>query len=176
MKSDISRRYRFMEFQRYAGKREKRRAFALLKALLLGILLLLIACNWARDERKLPPRSQIGWISDNEFRVRAAGAAKYKAGDLSERKTQALQAAILMAHYIIYEEFITTIARDVAHIPRSEIKKRVTQELGQHISAGKVIEMEYDGEGNCKLIYEITGENIKQKLYSVRNRMMIENK
>lgn len=117
--------------------------------------------------------SNRGWLSDDAFLVRAVGCAKYKTNESTTRKAQALHAALIMAKFIALEEFTTTIARDVTRIPRREILNKITIEFGSPINEGKVVELYYDDDDNCTIAYLINSPNIKQRLFALRNRLLV---
>lgn len=115
-----------------------------------------------------------GWISDDAFRVRAAGTAKYETADLHARKQQALQSAVLMARVIVYEELSAVIADDVKRLSRKEIIRRLKNEFDGYVKDGRAVDVNCDDEGICAIIFEIRGERIKQKFFALRNRLMME--
>ncbi len=145
----------------------------LIKIVPCGFLCILMACAGTQD---VFLDRGTGWISEDAFRARAAGAAKYETADIPVRKQQALQAAILMCCFIIFEELTSAIARDVKRLSRKEILKRVQNEFGVYVKAGRAVEVKYDGEGICTVLFEIRGEGIKQKFYTFRNRLMVESR
>ncbi len=145
----------------------------LVKIAWILITLLLIACAGTPE---IQPTRGIGWISDDAFRVKAAGVAKYEVADLQLRKQQALQAAMLMARFIVFEEFTATIADDVIRLPRREILKRVKSEFAFYVKEGNAVDVKYDGNGICTVLFEIRGRGIRQKFFALRNRLIVESR
>lgn len=141
--------------------------------ILIKAIILLTACV---STPVVSPDGGVGWISDDVFRVRSAGAAKYAVTDVQERKRQSLQAAMLMGRYIVFETLVAEIVPVVRHLPREEIVRLVKKEFAEFVNAGSAVDIHYDDEGLCTLLFEIRGRGIKQKFYGLRNRLMVENR
>ncbi len=145
----------------------------LLKIAWVWIFCILMACAGTPE---IQQARGIGWISDDAFRVKAAGAAKYEVADPQLRRQHALQAAMLMARFIVFEEFTSAIADEVIRLPRKEILKRVKSEFASYVKEGNAVDVKYDGNGICTVLFEIRGRGIRQKFFALRNRLIVESR
>lgn len=105
-----------------------------------------------------------GWVDDNTFRVTALGAPNQDAKGMVKRKTQAKEAAVIMAQKRIIEKMIGAQLKGASAAKDGESAGIVvTKEFQGMVKGGSIIEETYDEDDNCQIVYEIQARGLKKK-------------
>jgi hypothetical protein len=105
-----------------------------------------------------------GWVDDNTFRVTALGAPAPDAKGMVKRKTQAREAAIIMAQKRVLEKMIGVQLKGASAVKDGESAGVVvTKEFEGMVKGGSVIEETFDEDDNCQVVYEVNGRGLKKK-------------
>jgi len=105
-----------------------------------------------------------GWVDDNTFRVTALGAPNPEAKGMVKRKTQAREAALIMAQKRVIEKMIGAELKGASAVKDGESAGVVvTKEFQGMVKGGTIVEETFDEDDNCEVVYELQSRGLKKK-------------
>jgi len=135
---------------------------ALIIAMLIGAFA--SSCETSDSMIKGKKYKTEGWVDDNTFRVTALGAPAADAKGMVKRKTQAREAALIMAQKRVLEKMIGAELKGASAVKDGEsVGVVVTKEFQGMVKGGSILEETFDEDDNCEVVYEITGRGLKKK-------------
>ncbi len=107
-----------------------------------------------------------GWIDDHTFRVTNMGVAKAGETNVTKRKIQSKEAAILMAQKDILEKFKGARIQGASGSVDGELTGiAIAKEFGGMVKGGSVIKVSWTKEQqDCEIVYEVKGRNLKKQV------------
>ncbi len=133
--------------------------------LLFWILTSLNSCSFIQTKNTDP-----GWIDDNTCEVTVSGKPLSRLKDINRRNESCKTETILMAQYKILNYFISTHE----YIPDCGCnrgpRKIINPVIKKSILSGKIINLRYFKNQNCRLTLQITAKNLKSL---VKNNLYI---
>ena len=104
-----------------------------------------------------------GWLDDDTFQVRALGAPNPNAKGFVRRRTQAKEAALLMAQKRVVELMVGSVIKGASGAESGEATGVVvTKELEGVIKGGQIVRERYDENDNCEIIYRIHRKGLRK--------------
>ncbi|MCP4133697.1 MAG: hypothetical protein GY754_22200 [bacterium] len=109
----------------------------------------------------------LGWIDNNTYRVKATAATSKTLRNEVAKRHFAKMRAVLNAEHMVLEDFkfLTEIVRgcccSILEIP---VRTDLAREVKIIIQGGSVIEIKFDKDYNCTLIYEVKARRLKRKV------------
>jgi hypothetical protein len=105
-----------------------------------------------------------GWVNDDTFRVTALGAPAVDAKGMVKRKTQAREAALIMAQKRVIEKMVGAEIKGASAVKDGESAGVVvTKEFSGMVKGGTIVEETFDEEDNCEVVYELYSKGLKKK-------------
>lgn len=109
-----------------------------------------------------------GWIDEHSFRVMVMGAPRRGEKNIRKRKEQAKAAAIIYAQRTIVEKFVyLPLNPGVGYINIEPRKARVIKHFEEIIKLGSIIEISYDENQYCEIVYQVSTPELKKKVMSM---------
>ena len=139
----------------------------LVKFMLLFSVIILTDCT----TKQIIPVKKIssektGWLDDDTFRIKAKGTASQEINDTDKRKNESLNNAISNAQKSTYDIFLTYYQENTGMGIQGygNRKYEFMSYIRKIIATGKPVDIEYDSNQNCEILYEIKQERLKKKV------------
>lgn len=113
-----------------------------------------------------------GWIDDETFQVRALGAPNPDAEGKVKRRTQSKDAALLAAQARVIELLLgARVQAASGSLDGESTGVAISKEFEGFIKGGSIVELIYDTEDNCEIVYRIHAKSLKKKAKAEVSRL-----
>lgn len=133
-----------------------------------SILLLLLLVTTCHTPQQRPADGSClvtpepGWVNSSTYRLRSFGPPSQEGGSLVKRRTQSEENALLCAQSAA-GELMTGNTKQVLRQPAEAKKTKLPEKIAVYIRGGQIISKAYDSTDACEIIFEISGERLREK-------------
>ncbi len=129
------------------------------------LLLLMTACNTPQErpaDGSCLVTPEPGWVNSSTYRLRSFGQPSQDAGSLVKRRTQSEENALLCAQGAA-AELMTGSAKHIVIQPAQARNIKLPEKIAVYIKGGQIVKKTCDHTDACEIIFEISGERLKEK-------------